>query len=410
MNAYDKVVKARGQMLNIAPFWATIALMLRLEQADDKCGTMATDGRRMIFNEKFVDGLTMEELQGVCAHEAAHVVFDHMLRRNDRDPVRWNIAGDYAINALIRETFKLPHAHLYNPDFEDMTVEEIYERLPEGAGGGKGGSGQGKGGRDNGNNPDPGGCGEVRDYEGEGEGGGEGEGKDGGSAAKLKGDIERLKRDIKIAISQAAQIQKGFGSLPAGIQKIIDTLKEPSVDWRELLRRFVTSSAKNDYTWRRPNRRLVAEDIYTPSLRSEDEVGGIVVAIDTSGSCWDEQIMTDFCAELNGILGCVRGDVRILYADTQIQKEVVFAETDRPVKLEAIGGGGTDFCAVFEHIAKLQTAPQCLIYLTDLEGRFPKDHPNYPVMWGLVGYYSENASERAPFGEVVPMGLNKRGW
>ena len=62
-------------------------------------------------------------------------------------------------------------------------------------------------------------------------------------------------------------------------------LLKTQVDWREVLREFVTTTCVgNDYsTWSRPNRRLLGQDIYLPSGISE-KVEDLVVAVDTSYS------------------------------------------------------------------------------------------------------------------------------
>ena len=41
--------------------------------------------------------------------------------------------------------------------------------------------------------------------------------------------------------------------------------------------------------------------------------------------------------------------------------------------------------------------PQTLVFLTDLCGAFPKEVPNYPVLW------ASTESRSVPFGHVIPM-------
>lgn len=43
--------------------------------------------------------LRPKEVEFLVAHEVLHVVYDHMGRREQRDPKIWNIADDYAVNA-----------------------------------------------------------------------------------------------------------------------------------------------------------------------------------------------------------------------------------------------------------------------------------------------------------------------
>jgi predicted metal-dependent peptidase len=70
---------------------------------------------------------------------------------------------------------------------------------------------------------------------------------------------------------------------------------------------------------------------------------------------------------------------------------------------EAKGGGGTDFrpffCAMEEQ--RSHRAISAAIYFTDGIGRFPKDIPEYPVMWVAMPGAPEN--RLFPFGEVIRM-------
>ena len=102
----------------------------------------------------------------------------------------------------------------------------------------------------------------------------------------------------------------------------------------------------------------------------------------------------------------MRGDIRVVYCDTSIQRVDTFRETDRPIKVEWCGGGGTDFVPVFEWIEKEGLRPTALVYLTDLDGRFPQSAPAYPVLWGVVNYRHGRKIE-IPFGEAARFELKE---
>ena len=92
--------------------------------------TMATDGRRIVFNPAFVDGLKPAELEATLAHEVMHCALGHHCRRGERDPRLWNEAADLAINPiLVGNGFTLPAGALIDPAFSDLSAEEIYARL-----------------------------------------------------------------------------------------------------------------------------------------------------------------------------------------------------------------------------------------------------------------------------------------
>ena len=82
-SAAEKLVRARTQLLLNQPFFGTLCLRLKLVP-DVSLRTMATDGRRVLYNPEFVDGLTAAELEGVLAHEVLHCALAHQCRRGAR--------------------------------------------------------------------------------------------------------------------------------------------------------------------------------------------------------------------------------------------------------------------------------------------------------------------------------------
>ena len=175
---------------------------------------------------------------------------------------------------------------------------------------------------------------------------------------------------------------------------MIEGIRAPAVDWREVLRRFIQTTARNDYRWFPPNRRYVAMGLYLPSLRSE-ELGPVVIVVDTSGSI-DEALVAQFSAEISAILEDCRPEaVHVLYCDTAVAGVETLSPDDLPLELKPEGGGGTDFRPPFEWVEQQDIAPACLIYLTDLcSSRFP-DPPDYPVLWAAT------TERMAPFGETL---------
>jgi predicted metal-dependent peptidase len=163
------------------------------------------------------------------------------------------------------------------------------------------------------------------------------------------------------------------------------------------LREFVASNAKNDYSWARPNRRFLAQGLYLPGLHSE-ELGDVVLAIDTSGSI-GEQVLGLFAAEANAILGSYDCSVTVLYHDTEVQKVQTWHSADGPLVLEPVGGGGTSHACVFDWIIQTGISPACVICLTDLETEFPAHVPAVSVLWAVPGQVPGDP----PFGRVVSL-------
>jgi predicted metal-dependent peptidase len=224
-----------------------------------------------------------------------------------------------------------------------------------------------------------------------------GEVRDAPTDADEEGDVAS-EEDWKQATQQAAAIASGQGSMPAGSERLVETVKQASVDWRSVLRRFLQEVARTDYSWVQPNRRYIAQGMYLPSLYSK-EIGPMVVAIDTSGSI-DNTLLSIFGAEFESAVKEMQPRrVHAMYCDARIQGIDTF-EQGEPVELNPRGGGGTSFVPVFDELDKLEDKPVCVVYLTDLFGDFPKDDHGVPTLWVTPSRYAQKA---VPFGEIVPV-------
>src|SRR5690606_9572129 len=85
-------------------------------------------------NYGFTETLEDEEVAFVLAHEVLHCVLGHPDRRGERERLRWNVAVDYATNALLVETgFTPPASALYERRYAGLRAEEIYDVLPRSA-------------------------------------------------------------------------------------------------------------------------------------------------------------------------------------------------------------------------------------------------------------------------------------
>jgi predicted metal-dependent peptidase len=395
-----KLTRARTQLLLNQPFFGTLALRVSLE-AREGIPTMQTDGRRIQYSPRFVDSLSVEILQSALAHEILHLALAHHCRRGDRDPKRWNIAADHAINPLILEAgMKLGDGWLIDKQYAGMSAEQIYARLPQDAGGNGGGSrGMGAGSRNGSGDPQaqgggnqaqpgdapatPGGCGQICDATDD----------DGNKAGPA--EQSRQETEWTIAAEQSARAAKTAGKLPGSLDRLVQQMKQPSVDWRAVLRRFIAESVPTDYTWQKPNRRYIAGGLYLPSTFREG-IGTLVVAVDVSGSVGDEQL-AQFAGELNAISQEARPEaVHVVYCDTRIQRTDEYTADDE-IKLRATGGGGTDFRPPFVWVEKQGITPKCLLYLTDLCcSDYPTTEPDYPVMW-----VTDSPDSAGPWGETL---------
>ncbi len=169
------------------------------------------------------------------------------------------------------------------------------------------------------------------------------------------------------------------GDLPGGIERLCGELLTPTLPWNELLRRFLSNAARNDFSWVQPNRRYLHAGLYLPGLHN-DELGQVAIAVDTSGSISQHDLDT-FAAELSTILEEYDSILHVYTCDTAVTGQYGLSNADLPLEFAATGGGGTDFRPPFEMLEQEDITPECLIYFTDLQcNRFPAE-PDYPVLW-----------------------------
>lgn len=399
MDAKIKMTKAVSGLVLDQPFFASMVMKMKLV-TDQSCETIWTDGLTIGYNPEFVKDLSINKIKGVLAHDVMHVVLDHHLRIQSRDTQTWNKACDYPVNKIIKESgFELPDRALLNQTYGDMSADSIYEEIYiklDQQSPGPDPNGPNNGGQQNqpnaqpghGNNNDPGGCGEVRM-----------------PPVTSPLDIAKLQADNRINIIQSYNIAKSAGRLPAGLKRYIDEeILSQKVDWKEYLRDFVDIAAKGDYSWSSPNTRYLGSGFYLPSINSK-EIGNIVVAIDTSGSIYDE-ILLDFAGEMKSITDTYPNiRIKTIYCDSMVYDDAVeeFGHGD-DIILNPVGGGGTDFVPVFEYIENQDDTPVCLVYLTDMMCHsFPNTPPDYPVLWVQWGDYEKEP----PFGGHVKIEFDR---
>ncbi|MGA2653943.1 MAG: VWA-like domain-containing protein [Terracidiphilus sp.] len=392
-----RIQKARTSLILDHPFFGSLLFRLKGRECRS-IQTMATDGVSLFYNPDFVETLNAATLAGTLAHEVMHPALHHHVRRSGRDPKRWNIACDFAINPLLVDAgLSLPDGVLIDNRFRGMSAEQIYNLLES-----ESETEQGSGKEDQ--EDRSGGEGSTEEESGDGGSnlhsapitdGGIGQVLDAPQPDEETPTIEEQAREWDVAVNQAATVARQAGKVPAGLSRTLEGAAEASVDWRDMLRRLWSDTAPADYSWMRPNRRHVWAGVYLPGVVREG-VGEIAIAVDCSGSVNGRQLRL-FEAEVRSILEGQRPErVHVLYFDSEVQKVETYS-SGQPVQLNPVGGGGTEFGPCFDWLDEHGIQPQTLVFLTDLYGSFPPSAPAYPVLWASTG------SRKAPFGSVIPM-------
>jgi predicted metal-dependent peptidase len=383
--AREALILARTSMLFKHSFFGNLATRLQLVNADEWLATAATDGRKFYYNSRFITMLQPKEVMFLVGHEVLHVVYDHMDRRDDRDPQIWNIAVDYCVNADLKRhrigEFITTVPCLYEKKYDRMAAEAVYDDLMKNA--------------------------EHIDMDSlidqliddHMDGEGEGDGESGRPSKMSQEERDQLRQEIKENIINAAkQAQAAGQSIPENVARMVDNLVEPKMPWRELIQSMLTSTVKTDYSYMRPSRRGWHIDAILPSQTPGEEID-ITVAIDTSGSIGTKELSV-FLSEIQGIMDSFDGyKIKVFSFDTGVHNPAEYTSENLDSIADYVpgGGGGTDFDAIFDYLKEEGIVPNRLIVFTDLMPFGSWGDPDYAdTVW--IGYGAYAKTVTPPFG------------
>lgn len=379
--------------------------------------TAYTDGINKRYGREFITELSDSDLRGLVLHENLHVALKQvmygktMFKENAKMA---NLAADFVVNDIImnitgtiagnknERIVTLPEGGVYDPMFHNWSMREVFRYLKQHAKSGNGGDKSGRGNPSDSGTPSGG----KQD-------------SDDGEYVEVNGkkydiskqdehdfngelsdeQLDEIGKDIEKHLREGGLLA---GRLGGNIPKTISDLLKPKIDWRQVLREFVTSATrgKDEYTWRKMNKRQMANDLYLPSVEDET-IGEIVVAIDTSGSIGSEEI-TEFATELASICETVTPEkVRILWWDTKVHGEQIIEQghySNIKAILKPLGGGGTMASCVSGYINAERIQAECVLVFTD--GYLEHDlkwNISSPTLW-LV---TRNRSFTPPVGQSV---------
>ena len=306
----------------------------------------------------------------MLAHEFLHAALRHDVRRQDRDPILWNVACDFVVNDWLLEmgVGTMPGFALHDPAFHGMPAEGVYDQL----------------------------CRDVRFYTGR-------DPKDllygdeGWWDTLEGGELDGYYRSA-ICRGLERHTGQGRGLLPAGLVEEIHAVSRPPIPWDvELARWFDGNFAplERRRSYARPSRRQsAAPDMPRPGWRREpDPEGGRIfgVVLDTSGSM-DRPLLA---AALGAIASYSRARdvdrVRVVFCDAAPYDQGVMDPEDLAGAVQVRGRGGT----------RLQPA----IALLDRDPAFPSQAPLLIITDGACGRLHLHGRAHAyllPWGRRLP--------
>ena len=383
MNVQDRVRKAHISIMQHKKFCAFSGVLACGKVIfTDSIPTACTNGWDRMYNPKFIEEHmpTDPELRFLVLHEATHVAYRHLSTwrgLHEENPHLANVAADFFVNLHLQDTddgegfIKMPKLGI-QPDekYRGWSVQMIYNDLKQQMdANGQGGTGM-----------------DDHDWDGNDANG------DPAKEAEQANEIQRAIRQGEILRKKLAG--KGAG----GADGVFGDLLNPKIDWRKLLREFVTEycAGRDESSWRKPNRRYLSQDIYMPTMVGTT-MTRLVVGIDTSGSVFNSPEMDQFASELCKIVEDVNPKlIDVVYWDTEVAGHQTFEDGQFALQnLTPKGGGGTDGGVLFKYLEEKQIRPDAIVQLTDgYVGDWGST--DIPTLWGIT-----SRGTTAPFGTSV---------
>ena len=373
-----RLTELRFELLRDRPFYGR--LLLHLSFGFAACGTAYTDMRHIVFDPDFASTLSDEELKFILLHELMHCVLRHCTRGQTLQPLLYNIACDIVVNSLILDEMGCtdfyvagePVMHLTPKRTEgrNHNAEEVYRMLLQTA--------------EN----------TIQKLYGL-------SGLDNHDA--WKGLIDAGFSDAwGQFVREAASAMGSSSGVPLGLQRHLgDIYHSPKTNWRQLLQEFIRHD-RSDFTYLSPDHRYQGEMLF-PSFQEQmygDRVDRLWFLIDTSASISEDLLIAAY-SEIYGAVQQIENLTgELSFFDTEVTEPIPFESVDDLQRIKPVGGGGTNFHAIFHFLANsfADEPPQEIIILTDGCAPFPKEEAalDVPVLWIIMDSETE-----APWGVCV---------
>jgi predicted metal-dependent peptidase len=332
---------------------------------EPEMSTLAVDqAGNMYIDLDFVASMDAGQLVFGLVHEMEHLLGLHPARLAGRDPDGWNWATDAVINDMLREqkigTWITAVNIIDVPGAREFTADAMY----------RGGEGTPK--------PQGGGDPDKGDMSGDLIKGDASQGLE-CPRPMSKAEKQEVSAEVKGKVAKAAQIAKMQGSLSGELEARVAAMLEVKTPWFDILEDHMTEVAATDYSWSRPNRRLISQNTYLPTLSNVAQMGIVVVGVDISRSIKDDE-RAAFAGHLNRIMEtCAPSKLHVMYTDTKVRVHDEYTRDELPFEMKPLSSGATDMRSIFNLANTLDEEIAACIILTDGMSPWPDHEQDYPV-------------------------------
>ena len=357
----QRLLLARIRILNKHSFYGLLLMNTKFG-LDLNCDTAYTDGTRICFSPKFMDKLSDSELDFILMHEILHIVLRHCKRNGNLNNLIFNIACDIVVNSNILKsndmdiksiTLKCAGEAMHiAPDGKEgylYTAEEVYEMLIDG----------------------------IKELKFNSF-----DNHDHWSSSKNNQEVwdERI-----VSAISAIKESNGIGKVPLGILREYNKLINPVLNWREILKDFLSKDIY-DYSFNKTDKRYT--DVFLPDFSEECDVLklNVLFVVDTSGSITNKDLGKALAEIKSAINESDHLEGYILCLDAKTYDLIPLSEFDINT-FQAHGGGGTDFTEFFNNLNNIRNQINSnidlIIFMTDGRDTFPDEElrQGIPVLW-----------------------------
>lgn len=428
MRTPDLIQLAVVKLMNNYPFWCEVFYSMEII-ITPMVATACTDGRRMWINPEYWASLDRIYHPTLLGHETGHKVLHHCTRGKGFLAPYDNIAADIVINTMLAKNGFPIHPDWVQPEpkYDGWTFEAVYYDLikdlkqppPKPQSGG----GQGKPKEEQGDGKAQAGQGDSKqEQQGKGKGKPDPKAppKNTGQAAGeidpsvpakyakapvdvnkhsgVQEEIERFEQEVEQIVEQAINNAKIAGKAPAGVAMTMEKIRVvPEEKWYDHLHRYMQSLRQAEMSWARLNRRMASLYQIVAPTNFTEQLGEVVIFRDTSGSCYSKAAQAGFNGHVGAIIAEAKpSKLHVVDFDTIVHAHRECEPHEMDFDAPPVGGGGTSFTELFPWIEAQGINPEVVIILTDMYGTFPRDEPDYPVIWA-----STSKGVAAPFGELI---------
>jgi len=412
LSAKDKIVQAKIRLRKRNPFFSGLAQYLEPQESNE-VQHMGVDGENDIlyYNPEWAESINSEVILEEMIHNILHKSLGHTNEQYENSPIgdlakdikvdnimtnegfgsrRNGTLADNAINyeifdntanITIKDKDNKSHSFIYD-NIDKGFVEQLYGKMSH---------------MSVLQSPN-----DKKPNNSDGDGDNEPKGDHGKHSKSQTASKNKQTKKWAKRMQQSAMQSKGIQS--SELQRMLDKLSEPEVDWNDLFRDRVSGMMITDFTWAKPSKLFYSMGIYLPGyIRQEFK---LLIGIDTSGSVSQKQF-SKMMGEVYSIFEQHPSVViDVLVGDTRLTDHIHLTASNKEDILTTpiTGGGGTSHTFYKKWIEENDWNGDVLVLMTDGYSNIQSLYPKWNRDFETIFIYDKSINPTmAEYGDIIYM-------